>query len=413
MREFVKLFVGFERQQVRCNMNKLNIDRRWRRTAVFVAALPLTVFAENPTANNPIPPLLYTADAASPSVQGPAATFGPADVLRFPGPTVVIPRQNLGLQDVLDDIDGLGRLTTGVGPNASFVIRFSVDRATVGGTDPDPNLVADGFPYNAKQQAALNQAAGDDYFSLTLYQRSGPIATANAVGPVGNHTQGRNQGDAGGVGYSLDPEISPEIPATPPVDNLDGGGKSMASLTTGAPEPILFSLTANSPSLMSLPGPQSGAVIFIDESPNQPGGETIYALPIQLNLSPMDDINAFVVFDDGDGVFNRATDQVLFSLSPKSESVIQGIANPGDIYTTTPQNNALFASANDLGLLPTDDIDMLNFEICNDINQCVQDWAIGNKPPTVPAGSWWSYGFLLVTVAGVGVWVLRSQAKTA
>ncbi|MGE3181691.1 MAG: hypothetical protein AB7N71_08680 [Phycisphaerae bacterium] len=380
---------------------------------VFYFSGASAVVAENPTANNPIPALLYTVDRQSPTVNAPMSAISPGDILRFPGPVVVIPRQNLGLQSEADDVDGLSRLNSGIGLNATFVLRFSVDRAAEGARPPDPNLVAAGFPYNVQQQAALHQAAGDDYFTLQLYTRLGAVTGLELAGPGGNHTQGRNQGDAGGVGYSLVPEISPDDLATPPVDNLDGGAKDAVAATEGADGPVLlFSLTSDSPSLEILPGQVSGSVIFIDQNTGSPAGQSVYAGPAALNISSNDDIDAFVVFDNGDGQFNRNADQILFSLSPGSQSVLQGQANPGDIYTTTPTNNAVFAAAGDLGLLPSDNIDMISYELCSDLALCVDDWAIGNKPPVVPAGSWWSYGLLLLTVLGVGVWVLRTRPAT-
>lgn len=55
---------------------------------------------------------------------------------------------------------------------------LSVDRLSEGGVPPDPNMVALGLPFNVQDQASKNQAAGDAYMSLLLFDRLGPVPPA-------------------------------------------------------------------------------------------------------------------------------------------------------------------------------------------------------------------------------------------
>src|SRR5262249_10950176 len=126
-------------------------------------------------------------------------------------------------------------------------------------------------------------------------------------------------------------------------------------------------------------GPGNGAVIYIDDLPNVPGGERVYATAAQLGLQSGDDIDGLIVFDDGDLVFQPSLDQVLFSLTRNSPTLFLMGLSAADILTTTgPGTVALFCQASNLGLdRNTDELSMLDWVPCNDIATCVLDWGIG------------------------------------
>lgn len=346
---------------------------RWRGLAVGVALAASVAQGDiQPTAKAPLAPPLFSFDLASPSV-GPGLLA--SDVLRTPGPAIEVPAPNLGLFFAnADELDALSFSNSTFTASTTFLITFSVDRLSAGLADPDPALVADGFPFNMKEQAAKGQAAGDQFMSLTLFNKDGPTDGGDA-NP--NNTQPRNQGDAGGVDFSADPNVSPAATTGDPLDEVDAGATEWggADLTT----PIFFSLANNSPSLLGTPflPPGDGATIYVDMLPNQQFGQNVYVQGFQLGLQPGDDIAALIVFDDGDLKFENGVDQVIFTLSRDSPS-LAGPLGPADLLTS--KGNGIFelyASAQLLGLLATDHVDMLDLAPCNNVQECVNLWAIG------------------------------------
>lgn len=347
---------------------------------------------------DPLRPVLFSIDAQSPTTMNqPGLSIRASDVLEHPGPTIRIGRARLNLNNTQDQIDGLSFAYTGFGVATPFVLRFSMDRGTFIGAPPDPDLVAQGFLFNPRQQAQLNQAAGDDFVSLRLFNRNGIIPLgANAERGAfdgDNSTLDRDQGDAGGVDYSLIPEIGVDENNPGQQDDLKAGAdEGMAALFSQSDNregrgvigarPLFFSLEKNSPSLVPLPGPDGGAVIFVDFNTDAPGGEQVYVFDTQIGLVRADDIEDFIVFDNGDFVFNRAQDQVLFSLARGSPSLDALGATPADVLSTTPTGLPLrfFALQEQLGLSTGANIDMLELAVCmGPFDNCIRDWAIGNK----------------------------------
>jgi hypothetical protein len=322
-----------------------------------------------PTARNPLPRALFSFDRQSPSV---GITFTAADVLRVPGPVIDVPDQNMRLFDANDELDALSFANQEIG-ESTFVLTFSVDRATAGLVPPDPVLVSLGFPYNVQDQSAKRQAPGDEYMSLTLFDRNGPLAGPTAA--VKNNTLVINQGDAGGVDYEALPAISPEDFAEDPNDDVDAGMRF--PLVTLVDQPFFFSVSRDSPSLPGLGGTNSGADIYVDFDPNQPGGEQLYLAPAQMGLVQGDDIAALIVFDNGNFVLDPNQDQVLFTLARGSPSLNRNIG-PADVLTSKGTGSfRVYATAEDLGLLREDHINMLELARCENIRACVYDWAIG------------------------------------
>ncbi|RMF76830.1 MAG: hypothetical protein D6744_12000 [Planctomycetota bacterium] len=351
--------------------------------------------ADDVTACAPIGAPLFSVDANSP-VADPNTPIDPGDVLHPPGPMIVFDHLRLGLLSDADEVDGLSLVHIGFNPLATWSLLFSVDRETIGIVPPDPNLVALGLPFNVLDQAQKNQQAADVFMGLRSFNRFGPLPAPRPLrAPASNNTLLLNQGDASGIDVGVGPDVSPTVSVSPSArqSRLDAGTGSTptAAGRRGVGEILAFSLAAGSPSLPSLPGTQSGADIylaFIPSDPNDPNTVVqLYAAPIDLNLDPLDELDALIVFDDGDFVFDPFQDQVIFSLARGSPS-LGGVASAADVFTTTPGGVNLFASANLLGLgftpdpndpnnLLDDNIDMLDFVDCPDAPACIRDRALG------------------------------------
>jgi len=353
--------------------------------SLAVACAALTVpaaMADEPHALQPLPTPYFTIDLASPSIGG-VNNLHADDILQKPGPMVAIPNTGMNLGRPGDDLDALSGSRSDVATTQPFAILFSVDRATVGAVGPDPAIVAMGYPYNVQQQAALGQAAGDLFMSTGLFNRAGPILPLRALG---NNTKVINQGDAGGVDFQLDPDISPDDPGVPPIDRLDGVAYFPPFSLRGAPAFLYFSVSNSSPSLGFLPpapGGPSGASIFFDSNPLVGGGEVLYAFGNVMGLLPGDDIDAMIVFDqNNDGVFVPESDQIIFSLSRNSPTVVNLGFSAADLFTwngTGPRT--VFAHAADIGLLASDDVDALELLVTDDITQSIHDHAIFRTAP--------------------------------
>lgn len=329
----------------------------------------------SPTACEPLDAPWFCID--SNSLRGDLSDFSAADILQIPGPSIAIPAQNLGLLFRGDELDALSFDNSGIGPGQSFLLRFGVNRSSTGGPPPDPEFAGLGLPYNVQHQAARRQAAADEYVSLTLFNRSGPLQPFGG-GAAENNTKTRNQSDAGGVDFYLEPEIGP--------DDSNAGGESDVSgetkvppATLGPPQYIFFSLRRGSASLDTLPGTGSAADVYVDNNINAPGGEVLYVAPAQIGLLPNDDLDALIVLDNGDRVFTPGQDQVIFSLAAGSPSLGAGAPrSPADLFRSNGGGVFnLYATAQNLGLAVTDELDALEFSLCGDVLDCVQRWGIG------------------------------------
>lgn len=351
--------------------------------AVLLACLTPSPAADDVTARNPLLPPLFSLDRDSPEVL--QSLLRASDLLLPTGqgtPQVVIPAENLSLFHPHDELDGLS-LDWWLDAGQTFVLVFSVDRATDGALPPDPNLVALGFPFNTQDQALKQQAASDAFISLHLFNRQGPLGHLRSA----NNTLVINGGDAGGVDFQVYPQgLSPSAPnPSGQQSDVDGGAgtqppaslRQCADPARGPFNPVLFSLSSDSPSLGTLPGTGSGADVYIDRQTETPGGEELFVAPYMLGLLPADDIDAVVVFENGDGLFDPGIDQVLFSLAPGSPS-LETQFSPADLFTSS--GFGLFeryATALDLGLAFGDNLNMLDYVVCDSLADCVHDWAIG------------------------------------
>ncbi|MCH8243741.1 MAG: hypothetical protein IH897_14190, partial [Planctomycetes bacterium] len=279
-----------------------------RRSALVVSTVAL--FSTIALGAPPLQPTLapfYSFDAASPTVAD--GTVGSADLL-FPDPSevpnIVLRGLDIGLGQPGDELDALSVPNADVDANRSFAILVSVDRATLGGVPPDPDLVNQGVPYNAADQAGKGQAAGDQYMSLTLYTRAGGRLPGLNGRAGDNNTLLRNNYDEGGTDLSAQPPVSADESVaarggTVEQDEVDcmfgtrvptdpRGGENLL--------PFYFSASADSPSLPFLPAPMpSGASIFfygvVQDGP-QPETQ-LYASFADLRLVQGDEISGMIV----------------------------------------------------------------------------------------------------------------------
>jgi len=357
--------------------DRINLSRLIVVAAAIAAGGNIT-FAIPPQANNPLPTPFFSIDLASPSIGGPNNIHAD-DVLQVPGPTPAVQNINMGLGrpgDELDSLSGAYPLTH----SATFTLLFSVDRTSTGGAPPDPTIVTAGFPYNVQQQAALNQAAGDLFMATRLFNLGGPLPSPGRA--IFNNTQVINQGDAGGVDFQLEPDISPVDPALDPIDDVKDAGYFPGG-PFREPTSLFFSLNRSSPSLNFLPlGPNNGATIFFDQNTSTPSNEIPYVKGPQLGLFfEADDIDALLLFDNGNNIFEPGVDILLFSLRRESPSLIGLGLSPADVMISTGLGSfGRFASAEDIGLLPSDELDSLELLYCNDIMVCINDHAIFPEP---------------------------------
>ncbi len=354
-----------------------------RRIVLGIGSFALVVgvsaaLADGPHAHNPLTIPFFSIDRTSPSIGG-ANNLHADDILKVPGPIQVVNNVNLGLGRPGDELDELSGSRDPAVSIPSFSLLFSVDRLSVGAVPPDPGVVSMGYPYNVQQQAVRNQAAGDLYMSTALFSLSGPLPSPRAIF---NHTMVINQGDAGGVDFQLDPPNSPDDFISGAIDDLDGVGYSPG--LRGTLNQAFFSLSSDSPSLKELsPVLPSGANIYFDQNTGAAGGEQLFVSAAKLGLQAADDVDAFVVFDNGNGIFEDGIDTVLFSLRRNSPTLaLLGLSSADVLKSNGAFSFSLLASAAQLGLLGTDELDALELLPCADINVCINERAIFPEPAT-------------------------------
>lgn len=417
------------------------LPRIWVPGVAVIAAFCVEAALGQPHAEDPVSPVDFSVDRASPlNAMFPGAA---ASIFRKPGPTPLFTGPGLGLYSPMDDLDAFHYGQPAAGPSQLYMLLFSVDCVSIGGVPPDPGLSATGRIFSVFDQADRNQAAGDIFMSTDPFTRGGgpftvaaikvpvgqtavlhpdsiwgnaePVAAIRQVtdpgqamlegagssrdhaaiprlapisgrGPKQNNTLVSNQGDTGGVDQDLSPAKAPvQREATASGDNVNAAATSASGAMAqirGLGSGFFFTVTADSPSLATLPGTfpmQSGADIFFDANPEIGGTEELYLSAFEMGLQGSfagDDIDALVVFDD-DGVFG-AGDQVLFSLTRGSPS-LTGQRSAADVfvYHYGEPTFTLFATAVELGLDPVmDDIDALTLLPTSEPEQTVYAKAV-------------------------------------
>ncbi len=265
-----------------------------------------------------------TTSAISFSIDATSPTPAPPDDILMPGPALILP----GLSGF--DVNGIsyGHAHTSFPLVAGF--GFSVDRVS-GGIPGSATFVESGGGPTFGEQSA-------DIYSATV-----AVPGTNTMAFDGD---GLFPPGAGGPALGLI-----EVVGGPPTDNLD-------ALDLRGPPPIgVIFWTADA---ITLPG--SSADIFITPAgPGYTAAPPAYVLAGTLGLGAADDIDALVVFDDGDGIYGAA-DTILLSLAPGSPSLPGLAAGPGDILVASGGGaiTGTYAPAGALGLTPGDNLNALD-----------------------------------------------------
>ncbi len=355
--------------------------------ALVLVIAPLA-WSSRPAA--PLPAPEYSFDLQSPKAQTGSLAASDVLMLAFPDPEPVIPGFALGfLFPGEDELDCLSGPNPNMSHDTQFALLFSVDRASIGTAEPDDQLVRAGVPYSASDQAARGQAAGDQFMSTGVFVLDRKLAGGGRPPTSTNNSSSRNNFNEGGTSFSGDPPSHSRDDVSGirvPQDNVDAMGR-LPRMSGGGSEvvSVYFSARADSPSLpaMSAPEPPSGANVFFNPAPMQMMESLLFATYAQLGLMQADDIDALIVFDaDQNGMYTSG-DAVVFSLAPGSPSLdlIPGASSEGaaaDVYMARAgQGPVVLAAASDLGLGEVNDnIDALDFTICDDWPSCILRHAI-------------------------------------
>lgn len=202
----------------------------------------------------------YSLDRASPLVLDGTRRAG--DVLeRGPlRPWIALDARGLLLFSPSDDIDALSGPHLQFGHTDALSLLFSVDRATVGVSPPDPVFIASGVPYNVRDQAQRGHAAGDTFVAADLFGRAGLLSPEQNARR--NNLLGLNNFDEGGSDLVVGPPTHASTWLEPgtPTDRID----ALAHLPRddrGDIAAAYFSLTASSRALDHLGG--TGGDVFV------------------------------------------------------------------------------------------------------------------------------------------------------
>lgn len=285
----------------------------------------------------------FSVDPASPAIDG---DLTPDDVLET-GPKVFIEGRDLGLEDDFFNgfFDNLNALSYGRDPIQN-PLYFSVDRVAIGlpGTDVNSQAQPDG------------EAAGDVYKTLPPFGSNQLVIDEEALGLI----PGFFGDDLDAL--DLDTELNPEF--------------------------VFFSVD-----FLSFPHLENQNDILVSRRDNS---FSIYADGVgDIGIDELDDLDALILFDvtpdpnsplgfitEPNGVLDPGLDQALFSLNTFSPSTftfsgtdyipgVKGFLSPADILYTdfstefefipgVKQKFTLWASAEEIGLFPDDEVDALD-----------------------------------------------------
>lgn len=422
--------------------------RSWTVVVVVIAGVVLGIqggqsFGEKP--DEPLARPFYSFDKESPTVDD--GHVEARDILALaavPPPDVAVAGENLGLDNAADEIDALSSANTGSYAEDHFMLLFSVTRDTVGlaQNDADPRLLA--VPFHAFNQGTLGHGPGDQF--MRIRPPGGSAADREKADVTRDNCLLVNQYDEGGSDFGGLPETTawepnPALRRGGRVDALnrdDVNSMMMTNRNAGEIAEVYFSLSDGSPYL----GTDSGADIFCNPNPTGGGSTDFYAEAEDLLLDVDDDIDGMIVFDkNDDGVFNNA-DEVMYSLTPASPTLWGGDGAPGqydvdddgqngvddpgetgwegsddsspaDVFLVSSNSGSpsvdVYASAAALGLLPTDDVDALDYFICDKQNDiaCANKYGIRWSP--IPAVSEW--GLVVMALLGLVAGTIMFRAR--
>ncbi len=267
----------------------------------------------------------------------------------------------------------------GVGPQAH------VSALDFGAVDPDDNVLdisngesagdyssapyvyfsvsgtSQGAPGSAvRQQAVLGQQAADRFVVQAVASPSTTVTDETPSTAV-NQQLSINQ-----TYYNFAPSIAPNQPnglgAQDDADSLEITEFKLSG-ETGRTKPVYFTMDAASPTLTSeyhASGQQWQAsdILFTPVGSNTP---VLFLDNGDLGLAEDDVIDGLAVWDAGDVGSADIDDAVLLSLAPGSPFLTANNFSPADIFVATVAGAfELYLSAEDLGLLPTDNVDALD-----------------------------------------------------
>jgi len=252
-----------------------------------------------------------------------------------------------------------------------FVLLFSVDSQTIGKVPPCNDLTRNGFGYNVYTQATRNMAVSSAFSSTMLFDRNGANTQFSCME---NNNLVVNHGDAGGVDFNA--QLTPH-----PHDILESFTFDINGLAS-----------ATNPTISSL-----GSIYFVDTSNSdikvitEEKKISIYTSTNDLGLNEFEDkIDGLVVIDENSNNIFDENDQILFSLTPDSKSIVtlSGSFKNGqgaNIFSVILDNGypiiSNFASAENLGLgAKYDNINALtiisNDPEINDLISFAKEWGI-------------------------------------
>jgi hypothetical protein len=154
------------------------------------------------------------------------------------------------------------------------------------------------------------------------------------------------------------PFAIPNVPAAPGIsDSVDGYNQFVF------PMMMTDIYYAFHPASSALLGPPPSDIHWCPPGAGLVWPTPVFAFGPQLGLTPNDSIDALVVWDfPPTGVCNPGLDIALFSLDPSSLQVLAGVVGPGDILWTNFTNVFfVYAPAPMIGLLPTDNVDAMDY----------------------------------------------------
>ncbi len=291
--------------------------------------------------------LSFSVAGGGPSRQHPADILGLVPGSASAGsqaPFVRIPCASLGLtadgcddgsDGDQDDVDGLSYGTDLQGGPAQSV-EFSVGPGAHGAAG---SAVEAQYNCPPADPGFAPEAEGDVFASAVdgsnelRFDGNGPIGSCSAGFPLGLVEAAVRRDD---------------------LDALDARDASAVDANgDGVPEEsIYFSLAASSPTLAA--SGFSAADILVTRDGGAP---SVFASAAQLGLTPDQDVDAFCLRENGDGVYNVG-DLVYYSIAPRQNGPAAGYVGPGDILAPgTPP--VVIRHGSELGLATGDDLDAL------------------------------------------------------
>jgi hypothetical protein len=245
----------------------------------------------------------------------------------MPGPTIFTPAINLGLKDKPPgEVDNLDALSYGKDPIEN-PLYFSVDRVAIG---------LPGSAVNGQAKPGSEEAAGDVYKTL-------PPSGSNQL----FIDEEKLKLTPGFFGDDLDALELDSLPTPFTYFSIDKLSATNGFGTGNLADDILISIGNGSFGTFA-----PGSTMGIDDT---------------------DDLDALILWDVFEpGVLNPGIDMALFSLSTFSTSAftfsgnsyqagVKGSLSPADILLTDfSRSFSLWASANDIGLFPDDEVDALD-----------------------------------------------------